>query len=108
MGSMIRLLFRQHHKSRIPQLNVLQLAETFATDTMFLLEVALGGITCAQLSTGTKSQSTKVFGMQTESEGPDALEDFICNNGASYAPRGNNAKMQTGISFNKILCKYNI
>eukprot|EP00957_Ditylum_brightwellii_P085250 6483852-Ditylum_brightwellii.AAC.1 len=53
MGSMIRLPFRQHYKSRTPQLN---------------------------LFTGTKSKLTKVFKMQTKSEGPDALEDFICDN----------------------------
>eukprot|EP00957_Ditylum_brightwellii_P004511 342852-Ditylum_brightwellii.AAC.1 len=35
MGNLINLPFRQHHKSRTPQLNVPRLAETFATDILF-------------------------------------------------------------------------
>ena len=108
MGSLLRLPFRQHHKSRTPQLNVPRLSETFATDTLFSSETALGGITCAQLFVGTKSKLTKIFGMHTESEGPEAFEDFIRENGAPHALRSDNAKMQTGESFKKILRKYNI
>jgi len=84
MGSRLRLPFRQHHKSRTPQLNVPCLSETFVTDTLFSSETGLGGITCAQLFVGTKSKLTKIFGMRTESEGPDAFEDFIRENGAPY------------------------
>eukprot|EP00957_Ditylum_brightwellii_P129636 9889195-Ditylum_brightwellii.AAC.1 len=46
--------------------------------------------------------------MKTENEGPDAFEDFIRDNGAPYALRSDNAKIQIGVSFRKILCKYNI
>eukprot|EP00957_Ditylum_brightwellii_P100754 7679302-Ditylum_brightwellii.AAC.1 len=46
--------------------------------------------------------------MRTESEGPNAFEDFIRENGAPYGLRSDNAKMQTGVSFKKILQKYNI
>ena len=35
MGSYATLPFRQHFKSRTPQLNVPRIAETFATDTLF-------------------------------------------------------------------------
>eukprot|EP00957_Ditylum_brightwellii_P021401 1614057-Ditylum_brightwellii.AAC.1 len=34
--------------------------------------------------------------MKSENEGPDAFEDFIRDNGALYALRSNNAKIQTG------------
>eukprot|EP00957_Ditylum_brightwellii_P038616 2919163-Ditylum_brightwellii.AAC.1 len=46
--------------------------------------------------------------MHTESEGPDAFEDFIRESGAPYALHSDNTKMQTGLSFRKILRKYNI
>eukprot|EP00957_Ditylum_brightwellii_P015994 1204976-Ditylum_brightwellii.AAC.1 len=108
MGSMKYLPFRQHNKSRTPQLNIPRLSETFDTDTLFSSEVGLGGIICAQLFVGTQSKLTKVFGMRTESEGPQAFEDFIRENGAPYALHSNNAKMQTGKSFKSILQKYNI
>jgi hypothetical protein len=96
MGSLMQLPFRQHHKSRTPQLNVPRLAKTFATDTLFSLELGLGGVTCAQLFVGTSSKLTKVFGMKTENEGPDVFEDFIRDNGAPYALISDNAKMHTG------------
>eukprot|EP00957_Ditylum_brightwellii_P012652 956191-Ditylum_brightwellii.AAC.1 len=77
-------------------------------DTLFSSEPGLGEDTCAQLFVGTSSKLTKVFGMKTENEGPDAFEDFIKDNGASFALRSNNAKIQTGVSFRKIVCKCNI
>lgn len=46
--------------------------------------------------------------MRTESEGPDALEDFFRDNGVPYALHSDNSKMQTGMSFQKIMRKYNI
>eukprot|EP00957_Ditylum_brightwellii_P004769 363402-Ditylum_brightwellii.AAC.1 len=108
MGFLLSLPFRQHHKSRAPQLNVPCLAETFATDTFFSLEMGLGGITCAQSFVGTQSKLTKIFGMHTENEGPDVFEDFIKENGAPYALHSDNAKMRTGMSFRMILRKCNI
>ena len=63
----------------------------------------MGCITCAPLFVGTKSKLTKVFGMRTESEGPDALVDFIRDNGAPYALRSDNPQIQTGVSFKSIL-----
>ena len=45
----VRLPMRMHFKSRFPALNVRRLRETFATDTFFSSEKALGGYTCAQL-----------------------------------------------------------
>ena len=90
MYSLISIPFRQHHKSRTPQLKVPRLAKNFATDTLFSSKVGLGGITCAQLFVG---KLTKVFGMRTENEGPDALVDFIRDSGAPYALKSHNSKM---------------
>ena len=43
MGSFATLTFRQHFKSRTPQLNVPRIAETFATDTLFAPVYGIGG-----------------------------------------------------------------
>eukprot|EP00957_Ditylum_brightwellii_P057820 4384883-Ditylum_brightwellii.AAC.1 len=75
MGYLTRLHFKQHHKSRTPQLNDPRFAETFATGTLFSLELGLGG---------------------TENEGSDVFEDFIQDNGAPYTLRSGNAEMHTG------------
>ena len=96
MGYFATLPFRRHFKSRTPQLNVPRIAETFATDTLFASVDGIGGITCAQIFTGTKSKFTQVYGLQRESDGPDALEDFIRSFGAPYALCSDNSKMQTG------------
>eukprot|EP00957_Ditylum_brightwellii_P005992 453688-Ditylum_brightwellii.AAC.1 len=106
MGSLLRMPFRQHHKSCTPQLNVPRLSKIFATDTLFSSEVGLDVITCAQLFVGMQSKLTKVYGLRTESQGPQAFQDFIWDNGAPYALCSNNSKMQTGISFTNILKRY--
>ena len=103
MGSVMRLPFCQHHKSCTPQLNVPRLAETFSKDTMFSSIPGLGGITCAQLFCGRKSKFTKMYGIRTESEGPDALLDFMRDNGAPQALCSDNSKVQTGQAFQNIL-----
>ena len=46
--------------------------------------------------------------MRTKSEGPDTLSNFIRDNKALYALRSDNSKMQIGVSFQKLLQKYNI
>eukprot|EP00957_Ditylum_brightwellii_P197487 15046876-Ditylum_brightwellii.AAC.1 len=81
---------------------------TFECTTQLAMEVGLGGVPCAQLFVGTESKLTQIFGMRAENEGPQAFHDFIRENGAPYALRSNNSKMQTGISFTNILRKYSI
>ena len=46
--------------------------------------------------------------MRTESQGTQALEDFIAEIGAPYAIISDNARMQTGEVWKNILRKYNI
>ena len=104
----LRLPLRRHIKSRFPQLNRQRLRETFATDTLFSSEDAFGGISCAQLYVGLKSLFVALYGMKTESEGPDTLEDFIREFGAPYNLRNDNSKMQLGNNFREVLRKYNI
>jgi hypothetical protein len=69
--------FREHYKSRTPALNWHCLQEKFATDTLFASTPALGGITCAQIYTGLTSHCTAAYGMTSESQGPETLEDFV-------------------------------
>ena len=84
------------------------LAETYSTDTGFSSEPALGGITCFQLFVGNTSLRTAVHGMQTEDQGPDALEDFVRDNGAPYCIKNDNSKMQTSKAWSKVCRKYNM
>ena len=45
-------------------------------DTFFALSKALGGYTCAQLYVGKTSMLTEAFGMKSENEMKDTLQDF--------------------------------
>ena len=104
----MRYPLRRHVRARFPQLNRRRLQETYATDTLFSSDYGLNGITCAQLFCGTKSHYTSLHGMKSESEGPDALEDFIRETGAPPLLRNDNAKMQTGNRWHDVLRKYTI
>lgn len=103
-----RLPFRRHLKARYPELNRPRLRETFATDTFFSSVKALGGYLCMQLFVGVSSRFTATYGMHTESQGPQALEDFIRDYGAPFVIRSDNAKMEIGKTFTQICRKYNI
>ena len=46
--------------------------------------------------------------MGTESQGPEALEDFIRDHGAPYHMRTDNAQMETGKKWKEIFRKYTI
>ncbi len=104
----LRLPLREHYKSRFPGLNVKRLNETFATDTFFSSEKALGGYTCAQIFVGKSSYLTEVFAMHRESSMSDTLSDFIRKWGAPYALLSDNAKSETSKAVKEILRKYNI
>ena len=71
------LPLQDHYKARFPALNVQRLNETFATDTFFSSCKALGGYTCAQIYIGKTSILTEVFGMKSESQMRETLQDFI-------------------------------
>ena len=76
---------------------------------MFSSVSSLGDkFTCAQIFYGSKSHFTKVIGMTTESEGPEALETFIAEVGAPFHIINDNAKMETSKAWKAILRKYNI
>ena len=99
----LRTPLRRHIKSRYPQMNVRRINETVASDTLFGSEPALGGFTCAQFFVGLTSDCTDVYPMHTESEGPDALSDFVRMIGAPHTIRTDNSKMQLGDEWKRTL-----
>ena len=87
-------------------MNVHRLSEPVATDTFFANCRALGGAVCAQVFFGIQSQMINVYPMKSESEGPNAYEDFICEEGCPTILRRDNAKMQRGDAFTTICRHY--
>ena len=103
-----QLPFHRHQRTRTPQLNRRRLQELFATDTLFSSTPGIGGIKCVQLFVGMNSQYTSVHGLKSESEGPQAFEDFLRDKGAPYGLRHDNSKMQLSKTWVQILRRYNI
>ena len=71
------LPMRDHYKAQFPALNCKHLNKIYATDTFFALSKALCGYMCAQLYVGKTSMLTEAFGMKSENEMKDTLQDFI-------------------------------
>ena len=103
-----RFPMRRHFKSRYPQLNRNRLQECFATDTYFGTVKALGGYTSIQLFVGERSNYTVGYALHTESQGPEALEDFLRDVGAPPRMHSDNARMETLGAWGKICRRYNI
>ena len=106
---------RKHFKTRFPAANVNRLDETVATDTFFVDTPAhddgiMGhsGATMLQLYVGKTSQYTRGFPMQSESQMPGTLEDFIRQVGAPNVLFSDNAKVQIGAKVRNILRHYSI
>ena len=103
-----RLPMRMHFKSRFPALNVRRLQETFAKDTFFSSEKALGGFTMAQLYVGKTSIFTEVYGMRTENQMAETLQDFIRQWGAPSGLLLDSARSETSKVVKNILRMYGI
>ena len=61
---------------------------------------------CAQLYVGKKSSLTEVFGMATESQFAETLQDFIRKWGAPDILMSDNARSETSKTVKKILREY--
>jgi hypothetical protein len=61
---------------------------------MFSSSKDLSGSWCAQVFYGLSSHVINVYGMKSESEGPDALADFGRNKGIPAIIRSDNSTMQ--------------
>jgi hypothetical protein len=76
-------ILKKHYKSPFPALNVQRRDEPVATDTVFSDTPAIdGGETCAQIFVGTETLVTDVYGMKTEKQFVNTLEDNIRERGA--------------------------
>jgi len=75
--------FRKHYKSRNPVANVPRRSEPVATDTVNADTPAVDdGSTSAQIFCGTRSKVMDVYGMKTDKEFVNTLEDNIRKRGA--------------------------
>jgi len=73
----------KHYKSPNPAFNVPRRNEAIATDTVYADTPAIdNGSTCAQIFIGTESSFIKVFGMKTEKQFVNTLQDTILRRGA--------------------------
>jgi hypothetical protein len=74
---------RKHYKSPNPAMNVHRRDEDIATDTVFSDEPAIDdGATCAQFYVGMESQVCDVYGMKTDGQFVNTLQDNIRQRGA--------------------------
>jgi len=83
-----------HTKPWFPWLNCPCLHKTVATDTMFTNIKAIGGHHCAQVYWGFLSHYINVYGMHTESDRPQTLDDFAHEEGIPPILQSDNSKMQ--------------
>jgi hypothetical protein len=76
-------ILKKYYKSPFPALNVKPRDEPVATDTIFSNTPAIdGGKTCAQIFVGTETLVTDVYGMKSEKQFVNTLEDNIRKRGA--------------------------
>lgn len=78
-------VLKKHYKSPFLTNIVHQYNEPIVTDTVYAGTPAIdSGFTCAQLSAGTKSLVSDIYGMKTDKQFVSTLEDIICGCGASH------------------------
>ena len=100
---------RRHFKSRFPALNVRRRCEAVATDTVFSDTPAVDdGSMCAQLFVGHKSLVADVYGMKTDGEFVNTLEDQIRQRGAMDRLLSDNAQAEVSKKVKDILRAYAI
>ena len=76
-------LLKNTYRSPFPAFNVKRRSEPVATDTVYSDTPAMDdGSTCAQLFVGTKTLVTDVYGMKTDKQFVNTLEDNIRKRGA--------------------------
>jgi hypothetical protein len=76
-------ILKKHFKSQFPALNVKRRDEPAATDTVYSGTPTIdGGETCAQNNFGTETLVTDVYGMKTDRQFINTLEDNVRDRGA--------------------------
>jgi hypothetical protein len=88
-------ILKKHYKSPFPVLNVQRRDEPVATDTVYSDTPAIDrGETCAQILVGTETMVTDVYGMKTDKQFVNTLEDNIRERGAMYRLLSNRAQVE--------------
>ena len=86
----------RHYKSPFPAHNVPRRSEDVGTDTVFSDEPAIdGGETCAQLFVGRDSLVVDVYGMKTEKQFINTLQDNVKSRGAPTRLLSDSAMVET-------------
>lgn len=93
----------RHLKSRYPGLKWGRLNDEVATDTGFSSVKCRHGCNCFQIFAAKNSGFTETMEMKKESNGPEALADFIREHGAPHTIFSDNAKMIGGKRWKKVL-----
>ena len=76
-------ILKKTYRSPFPALNVKRRSEPVSTDTVYSDTPAIDdGSTCAQFFVGTKTLITDVYGMKTDKQFVNTLEDNIRKRGA--------------------------
>ena len=90
-------ILKKRYKSPFPALNVYRREEPVAMDTVFSEVPAIDdGSTCAQLYVGTKSTVSDVYGMKSEKQLVNTLEDNIRERGAMKQLISDSAQSEIG------------
>ena len=98
---------RNTFKTPFPACNVLRRNEPVATDTVFSDVPAVdGGETCAQIYVGRNTLVTDVYGMKSEKQFVNTLEDNIRKRGAMDKLISDRAQVEVGKRCNDILRAY--
>ena len=98
---------KKHFRARFPALNVSRRHEAVATDTIYADTPAVdNGATCAQLFVGKDSMLCDVFGMKSDAEFVNALEDIIRMRGAMDTLISDNAQAEISKCVLDILRSY--
>ena len=104
-----KLPLRRHFKSRFPALNVKRRNEAVATDTIWADVPAFqDGSKCAQLFVGRESLVTDCYGMKTDGEFGNTLEDNIRRRGAMDKLISDRAQSEVSKKVHDILRAYRI
>ena len=100
MGSHLR----KHFKSPFPACNVQRRPEPLATDTVYSDTPAIDNGSCiAQIFVGTKSLVTDIFGMRTEKQFVNTLQDVIWTRDAPFKLISDSAQVEVSNKVKDIL-----
>ena len=83
-----------------------RLKEMVATDTYFANTKSIEGFFCSQVFFGCESRLLCVVGMKTESEFPEAYQDFLKTHGIPSILKRDNANAETSALVKDINRKY--